>query len=73
MTKSEAKKLADLRNKFGALQIHFKLISDLQDLYKKDIVAYEVLKERLDEIFQRNEREAIDSMKEIKEILDSFG
>jgi len=73
MTKLEVKKIEDLRNKFGPLLMHFKLIEDLQNLYKKDIVAYEVLKERLDEIFQRNEKEAIDSMREIKQILDSFG
>ena len=73
MTKNEEEKLADLRNKFGAIYTHFNLIEELEKLEKKDPVAHEALKERLKEIFEKNELIARESMKDVKRILDSFG
>ena len=73
MTEDESKKLANLRNKFGAIYTHFQLLEEMEILEKKDPIAHEALKERLAEIFAKNEKVARESMKEVKIILDSFG
>lgn len=73
MTKKEQEKLADLRNKFGAIYTHFQLLKEMESLKEKDPVAHECLTEPLQKIFKENEKVAIKSMDDVKKILDSFG
>lgn len=68
MTKDEAKKLADLRNKMGAIYTHFQLIEER----KKGVVGVKIDKHLFREIFEKNEKVALRSIKDIKKILDSF-
>lgn len=73
LTESCSKKLANLRNQFGAVYTHFQLLKDMEKTKVRDPIAYEALKEPLQKIFDKNEKIAMESMDTIKEILDSFG
>lgn len=64
MTKEEGKKLADLRNKMGAIYTHFQLLEEKRKPGWND---------NLERIFLDNERIAIESMNKVKKILDFFG
>lgn len=73
MTKSESEKLADLRNKFGAIYTHFQIIEEMEKMAIEAPEKYKSIKESMSKIFKDNELIARESMKKVKKILDSFG
>ena len=73
MTKSEAKKIADLRNKFGAIYTHFQVRESMERLSMENPEKYNSIKEKIEGILKENELVARESMKKVKKILDSFG
>lgn len=66
MTKEDAKKLADLRNKMGPIYSYFQILKTIK---KEELRSR---KKKLKKLAIINEELAIETMNKIKEILDSF-